>query len=71
MNAHPHDHHGQPGSVYVLHFEPGYHHAHHYIGWAHDVDARLAEHRSGSGSPLLRAALAAEVRDERALVLNG
>jgi hypothetical protein len=24
MNAHPHDHEGQPGTVYVLHFEPAW-----------------------------------------------
>ena len=71
MNAHPHDHDGERGSVYVLHFEPAYHHARHYIGWARDVDARLAEHRDGSGSPLLRAALAAGVRVELALVMAG
>jgi hypothetical protein len=44
MNAHPHDHEGQPGTVYVLRFEPAYRRARHYIGWAVDVEARLAAH---------------------------
>jgi hypothetical protein len=42
MNANPHDHDGQPGHVCVLHFKPAYHRARHYIGWAREVDARLA-----------------------------
>ena len=50
MNAHPHDHDGQAGLVYVLHFDPAYRHARHYIGWARNVDARLAAHLAGSGS---------------------
>jgi hypothetical protein len=35
--------HGTPGTVYVLHFEPAYKHALHYIGWTseHDVNARI------------------------------
>ena len=71
MNAHPHDHEGQPGTVYVLHFEPAYHHARHYIGWAVDVDARLAAHMAGAGSPLVRAAVAAGVRVELAATIPG
>ncbi len=35
-------------------------------GLAFDVDARLAEHLSGAGSPLVRAAVAAAVRVELA-----
>jgi len=45
MNRHPHDTVGVAGTVYVLHFEPAYRHARHYIGWALDVDARLELHR--------------------------
>src|SRR3954452_8463461 len=71
MNAHPHDHEGQPGTVYVLHFEPAYHHARHYIGWAVSVEPRLAEHMAGSGSPLVRAAIAAGVRVELAATIPG
>jgi hypothetical protein len=54
--------HGIPGTVYVLHFEPAYKHARHYIGWtADDVTARLAVHLQGRGSPLIRAAVGAGV----------
>lgn len=47
--------------LYLLHFEPRYQHAGHYLGWAKDVDRRVHEHLSGSAkaSPLVRAALAA------------
>jgi predicted GIY-YIG superfamily endonuclease len=71
MNAHPHDHDGQAGRVYVLHFEPAYRHARDYVGWAHDVDARLAEHLAGAGSPLVRAAIAASVQVELAITIAG
>jgi hypothetical protein len=71
MNGHPHDFDGWVGSVYVLHFEPAYRHARHFIAWAHDVDARIAEHLAGSGSPLVRAAMAAGVGVELALSLRG
>ena len=43
----------------MLHFEPAYRHARHYMGWADDVDARVAEHLAGAASPLVRAALLA------------
>ena len=71
MSAHPHDHDGQAGTVYVLHFEPAYRHARHYVGWARDVDARVAEHLAGAGSPLVRAAVAAGVRVELVAELPG
>ena len=45
--------------VYVLHIEPPYRHAAHYIGFTTRPDERVAEHLSGRGSPLVRAALAA------------
>lgn len=45
--------------VYVLHIEPPYRHAAHYIGFTTRPDARVAEHLAGRGSPLIRAALAA------------
>jgi len=62
MNAHPHDDDGLPGTVYVLHFDPPYHHTGHYVGWtAGDVDVRVQMHRQGAGSPLIRAAVAAGV----------
>lgn len=45
--------------LYLLHFEPRYEHAGHYLGFAEDVHRRVAEHLSGNGraSPLVRAAL--------------
>jgi hypothetical protein len=62
MNAHPHDYDGVPGTVDVLHFEPAYRHARHYIGWTTGaVDARLQTHLEGRGSPLIRAAAAVGV----------
>jgi predicted GIY-YIG superfamily endonuclease len=59
VNAHPHDHVGESGTVYVLHFDPPYRHAGHYIGWAQDADTRIAQHLAGVGSPLVRAAVLA------------
>lgn len=53
------------GTVYLLHLEPGLpitgsRVARHYIGWTEgDVDARVATHLAGQGSPLVRAAIAA------------
>lgn len=47
--------------LYLLHFDPPYRHAGHYLGFALDVERRVREHlRSGPrSSPLVRAALAA------------
>lgn len=47
--------------LYLLHFEPRYRHAGHYLGWARDIDRRVYEHRSCGvrSSPLVRAAVAA------------
>jgi len=42
------------GTVYLLHFDEPYKHARHCIGWTRDVDARLDDHRAGSGARLLR-----------------
>jgi predicted GIY-YIG superfamily endonuclease len=41
------------GTVYLLHFDRAYRHARHYIGWAKDLAARLAEHARGQGARLL------------------
>lgn len=47
-------------AVYVLHFEPPYEHAKHYIGFTtRPVRDRVADHFAGRGSPLVKAALAA------------
>ena len=50
--------------LYLLHFEPRYRHAGHYLGFADDVDRRVAQHRAAGerSSPLVRAALAAGSR---------
>ena len=47
------------GTIYLLHFErpicdtrP----ARHYLGWAKNLDARLTEHRNGTGARLPAAA---------------
>ena len=40
--------------VYLIHFDQPFKHAKHYIGSAVDLDARLEEHRRGSGANLMR-----------------
>ncbi len=47
--------------LYLLHFEPRYRHAGHYLGYAGDTERRIAEHRrcGDRSSPLVRAAIAA------------
>jgi predicted GIY-YIG superfamily endonuclease len=48
--------------AYLLHFSPkGYHHARHYLGWAANIDARVAEHMAGRGSRLCAVVVAAGV----------
>jgi predicted GIY-YIG superfamily endonuclease len=47
------------GTIYLLHFEPAYKHASHYLGWTEDIDARIDRHQRGQGSPLVAAAVAA------------
>lgn len=37
---------------YLLHFVTPYKHARHYLGYAEDLSARLAQHRSGNGARL-------------------
>jgi hypothetical protein len=65
--------HNVPGTVYVLHFEPAYKHARHYIGWTEGegVSARLDVHLRGRGSPLIRAAVAAGVQVQLAATHPG
>jgi hypothetical protein len=47
-------------SVYILHIEPPYRHAAHYIGFTtRPVGDRVGEHLAGRGSPLIAAALSA------------
>jgi len=49
------------GTVYLLHFDRPYAHARHYLGWAADLDARLAEHAAGRGARLLAVVRAAGI----------
>ncbi len=43
--------------IYLLHIEPPYKHAAHYQGITDDLDARLAEHRNGTGARLTQVAV--------------
>lgn len=38
--------------VYLIHFTPAYKHARHYLGYADDIDLRLATHQAGAGARL-------------------
>ena len=58
--------HGELGTLYLLHFDPPLCHARHYLGWARDLEPRLAAHRAGRGSPLIAAVIAAGGRIELA-----
>lgn len=42
------------GVVYLLHFEPRYKHAGHYIGYTDYLKRRVAHHREGRGATLTR-----------------
>lgn len=47
-------------AVYILHIDPPYQHASHYIGFtSRPISDRVADHFAGRGSPLIRAALEA------------
>jgi predicted GIY-YIG superfamily endonuclease len=71
------------GVIYLLHFERRYQHAAHYMGWAADLEQRLAEHTAGHGARLLAVVKAAGITwtlsrtwtgtrsDERALKRQG
>lgn len=45
--------------VYLLHFEPRYRHAGHYLGWTNsdNLDTRIDQHRKGQGSRLTQVAV--------------
>ncbi len=47
--------------VYILHFEPAYKHARHYVGSTSRGNARSDDHLAGRGSPLVSAAIRAGV----------
>lgn len=44
-------------AVYLLHFDPPYKHARHYIGYTDNLIRRLDEHRKGNGARLVQVAL--------------
>jgi hypothetical protein len=48
-------------TVYLIHFDEPYKHARHYVGSAVSLDARLEEHRRGSGSRLMAVIAAARM----------
>lgn len=43
--------------LYLLHFDPAYRHARHYLGYTDDLPKRFALHIRGNGSPLVKAAV--------------
>ena len=47
--------------VYLLHFSENYAHARHYLGYCHDLTARLAQHASGNGARLCAVVRAAGI----------
>jgi len=38
--------------VYLIHIEPAYKHAKHYLGWSPEIDARFNAHVAGKGARL-------------------
>ena len=40
-------------TVYLIHFKEPYKHARHYVGFAHDLQTRLDQHRAGNGARLM------------------
>lgn len=47
--------------LYLLHFEYPFKHAAHYLGYAHDVEKRIAEHVKGKGANLTKVVTAAGI----------
>lgn len=39
---------------YLIHFDRPYKHARHYLGYSHDLPARLAAHAAGTGARLMQ-----------------
>ncbi len=48
-------------AVYLLHFDRPYKHAQHYIGYAADVEARIARHKRGYGANLVKVCMKAGI----------
>lgn len=49
------------GTIYLLHFDAPFGHARHYVGWARNLERRLAHHERGTGANLLRHVRAAGI----------
>jgi predicted GIY-YIG superfamily endonuclease len=47
------------GTVYLLHFDPPYKQARHYLGHAADLEPRLNAHQHGKGARLTQVAIGA------------
>jgi predicted GIY-YIG superfamily endonuclease len=47
--------------IYLLHFDQPYRHAQHYLGYADNIERRIAEHRAGRGAKLTAAVVAAGI----------
>lgn len=41
-------------SVYLLHFDPAFRHAKHYLGFSNYLNARIEHHRNGTGANLTK-----------------
>lgn len=57
--------------VYLIHFDRPYHHAGHYVGWAHWLQYRLANHAAGAGARLMHAVTRAGIGWRVARVWRG
>jgi predicted GIY-YIG superfamily endonuclease len=42
-------------AVYLLHFSQKLHHAQHYLGYAENIEERIARHQAGNGARLVEA----------------
>ena len=62
---------GQVGTIYLIHFSRPFGHARHYLGWTSNLAARLAHHRAGTGSALMRAVRADGISWELARTWTG
>ena len=60
------------GTVYVIHFEPSFKHARHYVGFTKRTDymERINEHKEGKGSKLTQAAVKAGCKVQLVVVIE-
>lgn len=58
-------------SVYILHFDPPYKHARHYVGFSTQPLRRVAHHAKGTGARLPAVAMKAGCRMELGRVFTG